>query len=61
MGIVSLADHFATRQVEQGLLVKVLPEWALPQVSIWCITPGRRLLPLRTLAFIDMLKSVLGT
>lgn len=61
MGIVSLADHFATRQVEQGLLVKVLPEWALPQVSIWCITPGRRLLPQRTLAFIDMLKSVLGT
>lgn len=61
MGIVSLADHFATRQVEQGLLVKVLPEWTLPQVTIWCMTPGRRLLPQRTLAFIDSLKSVLGT
>ena len=59
MGIVGLADHFASKLLEQGLLKQVLPEWELPVVTIWCVTPGRRLLPTRTLAFIEMLKSAL--
>jgi DNA-binding transcriptional LysR family regulator len=60
MGIVGLAERFAVKWVEQGLLKRVLPEWALPTVTIWCVTPGRRLLPARTLAFIDMLRSTLA-
>lgn len=60
LGIASLADHFAQKYVEQGLLVRVLPEWSLPQVTIWCMTPGKRLLPQRTLAFIELLKKILG-
>ncbi|UCV20584.1 LysR family transcriptional regulator [Ferribacterium limneticum] len=56
MGIVGLADRFAAKWVEQGLLKRVLPEWALPTVTIWCVTPGRRLLPVRTTAFIDLLR-----
>ena len=59
MGIVGLADHFASNLLEQGLLKRVLADWELPIVTIWCITPGRRLLPTRTLAFIEMLKSTL--
>ncbi|WP_428825477.1 LysR substrate-binding domain-containing protein [Azonexus sp. IMCC34842] len=60
MGIVGLADRFVVKWVEQGLLKRVLPEWALPTVTIWCVTPGRRLLPARTLAFMDMLRSALA-
>ena len=61
MGIVGLAERFADKWVEQGLLRKVLPEWALPTVTIWCVTPGRRLLPARTTAFMEMLRAALAT
>ena len=60
MGIVGIDDRFAQNWVEQGLLERVLPEWALPAVTIWCVTPGRRLLPARTTAFIDMLRAALA-
>lgn len=58
MGIVGLDDRFAGKWIEQGLLKRVLPEWELPKITIWCVTPGRRLLPARTLAFIELLRSV---
>lgn len=60
LGIVGLADRFASKWVEQGLLQRVLPEWVLPTVTIWCVTPGRRLLPVRTTAFMEMLRVALG-
>jgi len=58
MGIAGMNDHFADQAVAQGLLRRVLPEWELPRQTLWCVTPGRRLLPARTTAFIDMLRSV---
>lgn len=60
MGIVGIDSRFAQHWVEQGLLQRVLPEWALPSVTIWCVTPGRRLLPARTSAFIEMLRGALA-
>jgi DNA-binding transcriptional LysR family regulator len=60
MGIVGIDDRFAQAWVEQGMLIRVLPDWALPSVTIWCVTPGRRLLPARTTAFIDMLRAALA-
>jgi DNA-binding transcriptional LysR family regulator len=59
-GIVALADRFASRWVDQGLLRHVLPDWKLPSVTIWCVTPGRTLLPARTHAFIEILRSALA-
>lgn len=59
MGIVGLTDRFAEKELAQGLLKRVLPDWQLPGVTLWCVTPGRRLLPARTTAFIDLLSSVL--
>ncbi len=61
MGIAGLDDRFASQAIERGLLKRVLPDWQLPGVTIWCVTPGRRLLPARTLAFIEMLKSALNS
>jgi len=58
MGIAGMNDHFADQAVAQGLLRRILPEWELPRQTLWCVTPGRRLLPARTTAFIDMLRSV---
>lgn len=60
LGIVGLSERFARDQVLQGLLEPVLPQWCLPSVTVWCVTPGRRLLPRRTVAFIEVLKVVLG-
>lgn len=59
MGIVALADRFARPLVEQGRLQRVLPDWQLPPITVWGVTPGRRLLPTRTQAFIDMLRAAL--
>lgn len=58
MGITAIAERFAQKWVDRGLLKRVLPDWQLPSVTIWCVTPGRRLLPARTLAFIDMLRAL---
>ena len=60
MGIVGIDSRFAQPWVEQGLLQRVLPDWSLPTVTIWCVTPGRRLLPARTSAFIEMLRGALA-
>lgn len=60
LGIVGLSERYAQPMVEQGKLERILPEWSLPDTIVWCVTPGRRLLPQRTLAFIDLLKDVLA-
>ncbi len=60
LGIVGLADRLAQPWVAQGLLERVLPEWSLPTVTVWCVTPGRRLLPARTRVFMDMLRESLA-
>ncbi len=60
MGIVGLSHNFAKKLVAEGELERILPDWCLPPTNIWCVTPGRRLLPQRTLAFIEILKKILG-
>jgi DNA-binding transcriptional LysR family regulator len=60
MGIAGLAERFSGPLVEEGRLKRVLPEWRLPAVVVWCVTPGRRLLPARTQAFIEMIKTALA-
>lgn len=55
MGIAALSERYALPLVERRELVRVLPRWSLPTMMVWCVTPGRRLLPARTSAFIDML------
>lgn len=59
LGIVALDDRLARPWVDRGLLQRILPDWSLPAVTLWCITPGRRLIPSRTTAFIEMLRTTL--
>ncbi len=42
--------------MDKGELVKVLPEWSLPTVTGWAVFPGRRLMPAKTRAFLDMME-----
>lgn len=56
LGIVALADVLVSQEVSQGRLEQVLPDWSLPKLAVWCVTPGRRLLPARTRAFMELLQ-----
>ncbi len=57
-GIAASSDLFVKSHVEKGDLVRVLPEWDLPQVTAWAVFPGRRLMPAKTRAFLDMLQEM---
>ena len=59
MGIVALADVLVSDALVQGRLTRVLPDWSLPTVTVWSVTPGRRLLPLKTRAFMNMLREAM--
>ncbi len=55
-GIAASSDLFASPFLEKGELVRVLPEWDLPTVTGWAVFPGRRLMPAKTRAFLDMME-----
>ena len=42
-----------------GALRRVLPGWDLPTSTAWAVYPGRKLLPAKTRAFVDMLQVAL--
>ncbi|ATQ77610.1 LysR family transcriptional regulator [Massilia violaceinigra] len=57
-GIAASSDLFAAPYVASGELVRVLPEWNLPLVTGWAVFPGRRLMPAKTRAFLDMMEGL---
>lgn len=59
-GITAVPDYFAAPQVRRGELRRVMPDWCLPSITAWAVFPGRRLMPAKTRAFLDMLQSALG-
>ena len=59
-GIASVPDDFALPDVRRGLLQRVLPQWCPPTATAWAVFPGRKLMPTKTRAFIDMLRIALG-
>jgi DNA-binding transcriptional LysR family regulator len=54
-GIAVVNDHFAVHYLESGELVPVLPDWNLAPVDLWAVFPGRRLMPAKTRAFLDVI------
>lgn len=54
-GIAAVPDYFASQWLRRGELRRVLPAWCLPANTAWAVFPGRRLMPAKTRAFIDML------
>jgi DNA-binding transcriptional LysR family regulator len=57
-GIAASSDLFAEESLAKGELVRVLPEWSLPEVTGWAVFPGRRLMPAKTRAFLDMMEAM---
>lgn len=60
MGIAALSERQAAPLEAARLLERVLPRWQLPTMTVWGVTPGRRLLPARVTAFLEMLTGVLS-
>ena len=58
-GIAAVPDYFAQPSLRSGQLRRVLPEWRLPAHTAWAVFPGRRLMPAKTRAFIDMLQAAM--
>jgi DNA-binding transcriptional LysR family regulator len=54
-GVVAVADFFAEPYLARGELRRILPDWCLADADCWAVFPGRRLMPAKTRAFIDML------
>ena len=59
-GIAAVPDYFAQRGLQRGELRRVLPDWCPPPHPAWAVFPGRKLMPARTRAFIDMLLAALS-
>ncbi|MBS0543487.1 MAG: LysR family transcriptional regulator [Proteobacteria bacterium] len=55
-GIAAVPEFAASPRVRRGELRRVLPDWCLPSHTAWAVFPGRRLMPAKTRAFIDMLQ-----
>lgn len=54
-GIAAVPDYFALPDIRQGALRRVLAGWCLPAQRASAVFPGRKLMPAKTRAFIDML------
>jgi DNA-binding transcriptional LysR family regulator len=54
-GIVATGRMQADEFVRNGELVEVLADWTMPVSIGWAVYPGRRLLPAKTRAFLDMM------
>ena len=60
-GVVAVADFFAEPYLARGELQRILPAWCLPDAQCWAVFPGRRLMPAKTRAFVDMLAKAMST
>ena len=60
-GVAAVSDFFAEPYVARGELVPVLRDWGAPDSPAWAVFPGRRLMPAKTRAFIDMLSASMST
>jgi DNA-binding transcriptional LysR family regulator len=57
-GIAVSSALFAEPWLRKGELVRVLPEWELPAATGWAVFPGRRLMPAKTRAFLDLMEEM---
>ena len=58
-GIAAVPEVLAAPYLRRGELKRVLPSWCLRPHVAWAVFPGRRLMPSKVRAFIDMLVATL--
>lgn len=54
-GIGLLPTTYCDEAIAKGKLIRLLPEWASPQISLFAAYPSRRFLPLRLSLFLQAL------
>jgi DNA-binding transcriptional LysR family regulator len=59
VGAVVYSERFCAEEVKAGRLVHLLPGWSTAPVPLWLVTPSRRLLPRKTVLFIEHLVSTI--
>lgn len=59
IGIISITSTLVQQYVEEGKLVHLLADWEMPTVTMWAITSGRKLLPMKIQVFLKELKQAL--
>ena len=55
MGIAAHSDWHVVRDLREGRLVQVLPDYPIAESGIYAVMPQRRLVPPRVRAFVDFL------
>ncbi len=60
MGVTSLPEVLARRELAQGRLVEVLPSWRLPTLGVYAVWPAGAARPGLTLRFIDFMAEPLA-
>ncbi len=60
LGIARLPLFVAAAELASKKLVRVLPDWELPEQGIFCVTTSREHQPRKTRAFIEFLRERLG-
>ncbi|WP_248324125.1 MULTISPECIES: LysR family transcriptional regulator [unclassified Caballeronia] len=56
-GIALLPSSYCDPHIASGELVRVLPDWASPDLSVHAVYPTRRFMPSKLKAFLDALKA----
>jgi len=51
-----LPDYSVKAEVAAGRLLKVLPEWSLPESGIYAVFPAARHRPQKVRAFLELLR-----
>lgn len=57
LGIACLPSFIAESGTDQPPLQGVLPQWCSPASAVWAVFPGRRLMPAKTRALLDLLEA----
>lgn len=60
LGIARIPEFIVGDDVAAGQLVRVLPEWALPDEGIFALTTSREQMPRKTTAFIEFFRDRIG-
>ncbi|PVZ71635.1 LysR family transcriptional regulator [Pelagibaculum spongiae] len=60
VGIGRLTTFTASEQIRSGELVRVLPEYSLPQQTMYAVLPERKHLPAKVRVFIDFILDKIG-
>jgi DNA-binding transcriptional LysR family regulator len=56
LGVARITATFCAAAVQQGRLVPLLPAWRCAPLRIYALLPGRRLMPAKVRAFLDLLE-----